>query len=309
MNYKILKRLLLIWGYVAGILSAICYGANAFCKVLFNSGYDVGTVLMYRFGLGAALLAAYIVATKGKFVLDIVGFRISAILGILFAISSFTFYHSFKLMDVGIASTMVYSYPIFVAALMAIFFKEKLTVRSTLSFIVAFIGIAELSLHSGTETSALLFDHGLTPLAKGLIVVVISALAYAIYIVVVNQTNIRRVPISTLTFWVLFFCFIGIATGAFLEGGPTAFKLPHTPLHWVVAIGLAIVPTLLSLIFMTISTKRLGPTPTAILGAVEPVTAVIIGFFTFGEALSLRLFVGMALVMLAVGILIFKPRK
>lgn len=309
MKYDTIKRLLTIWGYFAAILSAICYGANAFCKVLFNSGYDVGTVLMYRFGLGAALFALYIFLSKGRFSLDIVGFRISAILGVLFAISSFTFYHSFKLMDVGIASTMVYSYPIFVAALMAIFFKEKLTLRSSLAFLIAFIGIAELSIHSGTETRALLFDHGLTPLAKGLIVVVISALAYAVYIVVVNQTNIRRVPISTLTFWVMFFCFISIATAAFLEGGPTAFKLPKAPLHWVVAIGIAIVPTILSLIFMTIATKRLGPTPTAILGAVEPVTAVFIGFFTFGEALTFRLFLGMALVMSAVAILIYRPRK
>ena len=60
---------------------------------------------------------------------------------------------------------------------------------------------------------------------------------------------------------------------------------------------LGAVPTVLSLIFMVKAVKSIGSTPTAIFGALEPVTAVAIGVLVFGEILTGRLIVGIALIL------------
>lgn len=53
--------------------------------------------------------------------------------------------------------------------------------------------------------------------------------------------------------------------------------------------------------------QRIGSTPVAILGALEPVTAVAIAVLLFNEVLTLRLAIGMLLVILAVTLIIGGP--
>ena len=51
--------------------------------------------------------------------------KVLASLGILMAIASITFYQSFHYMDAGIASTILFVYPVMVAVIMSAFFKES----------------------------------------------------------------------------------------------------------------------------------------------------------------------------------------
>jgi drug/metabolite transporter (DMT)-like permease len=67
---------------------------------------------------------------------------------------------------------------------------------------------------------------------------------------------------------------------------------------------LGLVPTILSLVLMTIAVHEVGATPTAIMGALEPLTAVTIGVLLFGEALTLRLMTGIVLILLAVMLIV-----
>lgn len=73
---------------------------------------------------------------------------------------------------------------------------------------------------------------------------------------------------------------------------------------WGNLIALAIFPTAISFLCTTQAVQYIGSTPTAILGALEPVTAVFFGVTIFGESLTLRLCCGIVLIILAVTFII-----
>ena len=78
----------------------------------------------------------------------------------------------------------------------------------------------------------------------------------------------------------------------------------HGTRQWASAVQLALLPTVLSLYFMTVSINNIGSTPSAIMGALEPVTGVFIGCMVFSETFSLRLAIGIVLILSAVIIII-----
>lgn len=287
-------------GAVCGILAAVCYGANPLGAVsLYGLGYSTGGVLLYRFCFAAAILAGFIAVRRGAFWPRHHGeWAVVVSLGALFAVSSLTFYESFRLMDVGIACTILFVYPVLTAVIMSAFYRERLTIATCAAISLALAGIAFLSLGGG--------GHRVS--ALGVSLVAISAATYAVYIVVVNRTH-PKLPVSAMTFWVLAFCGLFLAAWSWLADGAGAFQFPRSGEAWLAATFLAIVPTLLSLVFMTYSSRLLGATPTATLGALEPLTAVAIGVFVFHEAFTVRLLIGLVLVLASVVIVLARhPR-
>jgi len=209
-------------------------------------------------------------------------------LGLLFAASSITYYQSFRFMDAGIASTILFVYPVMVAVIMAAFFREKVTASTVTAIILALAGIGLL--YRG--------DGGVSLSATGVLLVMISSLTYAVYIVVVNQSSIRMSSLK-LTFYALLICMLSLL--AYSSTSPDLhLMLPPSPRAWFFACWLGLVPTVLSLVFMTIAVHEVGATPTAIMGALEPLTAVAIGAMVFGESLTVRLVIGIVLILSAV---------
>ena len=279
-----------VFGAVCGVLAAVCYGANPLgAVVLYRHGYGTGTVLLYRFGLAAAGLAAFLAVRRAAFWPKRGEWGVVAALGALFAVSSLTFYESFRVMDVGVACTILFVYPVMTALIMSVFCRERLTMPTAAAIALALAGISFLSLGGG--------EHRVS--AFGVSLVAVSALTYAVYIVVVNRAHMT-LPVTAMTFWVLVFCGLVLAAWSGLTGGTEVFRLPHGGTAWLAAAFLAVVPTLLSLVFMAYSSRLLGATPTAILGALEPLTAVAVGVLVFHEAFTLRLAVGLLLVLSAV---------
>lgn len=84
--------------------------------------------------------------------------------------------------------------------------------------------------------------------------------------------------------------------------------LPPSPRAWFFACWLGLVPTVLSLLFMTISVHEVGATPTSIMGALEPLTAVAIGVTVFGESFTARLVAGIVLILVAVLLIVLGRR-
>ena len=273
-------------GTVCGILAAVCYGLNPLALFLYADGYSVNTALFYRYFLAVILLAAMVVAKKERFGLTLPEFKVTAVLGVAFSASSLTFYNSFKLMDAGISCTMLFAYPIMVALIMAVLFKEKLRLTTIISLILAISGI--FLLYYGDDSSNISL--------AGTILVLISALTYAIYIVVVNKSAVQMSSYK-LTMYVLLFCSVIVSIySLFTE----PLQLLTTAHAWGVATVLAVGPALLSLVLMTVAVQCIGSTPTAIIGALEPITAVCIGVLVFHENFSLQMAVGMLLVLSAV---------
>ena len=282
-------------GTILGIVSAVSYGTNPLGALfLYQEGLNSNSVLFYRFSLAAAVLACILFIQKQSFKLSRKEVKTLCLLGILFAVSSLTFYTSFHHMDAGIASTLLFVYPIMVAVIMSLFFKERISPVTMFSIILALSGIA-LLYRGGTGA-------GLNGL--GVSLVMIASLTYALYIVVINQSSIKLSSIK-LTFYVLLFCMVAIVFHSFFDGSNYLQPLT-TPRMWLFAIMLALVT-------MTMAVHAIGSTPTAIMGALEPLTAVIIGVTVFGEIFTLRLGIGIFMILVAVILIVaaksFSPRK
>ena len=192
---------------------------------------------------------------------------------------------------VTIASTLLFVYPILVALIMTLVFHERITPLTVACIALALCGIGLL--YKGEDGSTLSF--------VGVLFVLASAISYAIYIVAVNRPRLKSIATLTVTFYVLVF---GVSLFLVRLDFGQAVTLPQKWYMWGNLIALAIFPTAISFLCTTSAIQYIGSTPTAILGALEPVTAVIIGVTVFGEALTPRILCGILMIIAAVTLII-----
>lgn len=283
-------------GFAAGILAAVFYGTNPLGTLpLYADGINSGSVLFYRYGLSVAFFFVWLLV-RGESLKIRWGHAIKlALLGTMFAMSSLTLYESFHYMNAGVASTILFSYPIMTALIMVMFYHERVNLRTTLAILLAVSGIALLYRGGG--------DGGTTLSAIGVILVLFSSLLYALYIVYVKQFKVEGMSSEKFTAWIIFFGWIALILFMLFKG--EQFQLLHGT-QWLWGIQLALLPTVGSLFLINIAIKLIGATPTAIMGAIEPLTAVAISCLLFGEAFTLRLAVGIVLILSAVILIILR---
>lgn len=280
-------------GYLLGVIAAASFGLNpTFALPLYADGLNPDSVLLLRYGLSIPMVAIMLlfrgrgVKVPWKSVLPLAG------LGLLMSISSLTLFISYNYMAAGIASTILFVYPLMVAIIMTLFFHEKLTMQTILCILLATSGILLLYNTGDGETLSL----------TGTLIVIASALAYAGYLVAINQKRIAGIATLTVTFWVLVFG-TTVFSGRLIFGA-SELTLPSKWYLWVDAAALALFPTVISLACTTRAIQIIGSTPTAILGAIEPVTAVIMGILLFNEGMTGREAFGIAMILVAVSFVV-----
>lgn len=275
-------------GYLLGAIAAATYGMNPlFALPLYETGMDPDSVLFFRYLFAIPLLGVMLKARGRTFRLKRGEVPPLLAMGLLVAVSSLTLFQSYNFMDAGIASTLLFVYPIMVALIMAFVFKEKLTLQTVLCIALALGGIGLLYKTADGSTLSL----------TGTALVMVSALSYAVYIVGINQSSLKHVATLKVTFYVLLFG-VTLFLRRILYGGDLI--LPEKWYLWGNLIALAVFPTAISFLCTTGAIQYIGSTPTAILGALEPVTAILFGITVFGERLTLRESLGLALIITAV---------
>lgn len=279
-------------GYALGVIAAATYGMNPlFALPLYEAGMNPESVLFFRYLFAIPVLGAMIKLRGRDFKLKRKEVFPLIIMGLLMALSSLTLFQSYNYMAAGIASTLLFVYPIMVALIMAFLFKEKLTLQTILCIILALGGIALLYKGEDGSTLSLL----------GVLLVIVSALSYAIYIVAANRPLLREIATLKLTFYVLVFGFslflVRVDFGASLHVVDTWYL-------WGNLLALAVFPTAISFLCTTQAIQYIGSTPTAILGALEPLTAVFFGVTVFGESLTVRVGCGIMMIVFAVTIIV-----
>ncbi|MDE6630645.1 MAG: EamA family transporter, partial [Bacteroidales bacterium] len=206
---------------------------------------------------------------------------------------SLTLFQSYNHMAAGIASTLLFVYPIMVALIMAVCFKEKLSWTTALCIVLALSGIALLYRGEDGDTLSLV----------GVALVMASSLSYAIYIVSVNRPMLKNIATLKLMFYGLAFGMLIFLVR--LDFGQSLKLVPSDQWYlWGALIALAIFPTVISLGCTTLAIQYIGSTPAAILGALEPLTAVVVGVLVFGEPLTPRLLCGIVLIVAAVTLVV-----
>lgn len=274
-------------GYLLAVLSSISYGLiPLFMLPLKAVGFPVDTTLVYRFSFAALFIGIYLVIKQESFKVSFRELLTLMALGCLFAMSSEFLFIGYDYATPGIASTILFVFPVFVALIMVFFFKEKISKGTVWSLFITVCGIFALS------TKEAFLD--INPL--GVLFSLLSALSYALYIVVVNKAKIAasgtRITFYSLSFSAVFYLLKSLIIGETLAVHDSKIILK--------IVVFALVTTVVSVTSLVYAIQLIGSTPTAILGALEPIVAVCISVILFGEKLTAGLFAGIFLILLGV---------
>lgn len=284
-------------GFLNGIFASVSYGLNPLFFLPMNKlGMDVNSVLFYRYFFAVVLYGLWLkIFKKTKFKITFKEFICLLLLAVVFALSSVTLFESFKYIDSGLSCTILFIYPIIVAVISGIFFKEKIT---KITIVLMFITLCGIVLLNNSESGNLNI--------KGVMYSLLSALVYAIYIVLVrNLKPIKHLKYDKLSFYVML-----LALSVFIYN--LKFCTQLQPINdWRIfacCIGLAICPTIISIETINIAIRLIGSTTTAILGALEPLTAIFFGVLVFHESLTLKTILGIILILSGVILIILQDK-
>ena len=312
-----------IKGLIMAILSSATFGLIPLFSIPLMENSNVAlqlnldNVCFYRF-LFSALLMGVIVfvsfARKSKedfnfrkvaaeaFALTPKQLGLMMLISVFYASTSIFLTASYTIGEIpsGIATTMHFLYPVFVTSMMILFFGEKFTTLKALSIILAFGGVFFLSGAS--------FNEGISLNPLGLLFVLVTIFTYGSYIIGVNNLKpIAAMNGMKLTFYVLAFSCLLFCGNILVKGG--SFQPLVTFHQWWNILALAFIPTLISDLTLVYAIQIIGSTTTAILGCMEPLTAVLVGITVFGERLNLNQGIGMVLVLVAVYLVILTQKK
>ena len=276
-----------IIGYPAG--TGITYGLNPlFAVPLMKDGASIESILFFRYAIAVLLLGAFLLLRRHSFRVTWKQACVLLVLGLLYTTSSLTLFEAYKYIASGLATTIVFLYPVLVAIIM-VFLKVGLT----------FVGVVIMTQSDSSQT--------VNPI--GLLLSFASALVYALFIVIINRSKvIGNISNSLLTFYAL-----SVGTIVFLgkialsDTGVMIGLTGHTA--WLNLVGLAVLPTIVSTATLAIATRNIGATKASVLGVFEPVTAILVGTLVFGEALTTNIVVGILISMVAITFMIAMTKR
>ena len=287
--------------FYASISSASFGFSPLFSIALLSAGLSSFDVLSYRWAVAAIVLMIYAFCKKKTLRLNSFDEVWKVILlSALRSITAITLLIGYANISSGIASTINFMYPVIVTICMMLFFGEKRSFIDIIAICGAFAGVYLLA--SG---DSIIVEGGNTRL--GLICSLISAFSFAAYYIVMKQVRADKIEVVKFTTWMMMLTAFYFIVCAFI------FDEKHTVVtdlrSWLNILGLGLWSTMISNITGVKAVRRIGPTQTSILGALQPVTAVILGVLFLGEHLYLRSCVGITLILIAVLIVVMHQKK
>ena len=288
-----------IVGYSAGIITGITYGLNPLFGIpLMNDGASIDSILFFRYGFSVVLLAAFLILSRQSFKVTPKQLGILLILGLLYTSSSICLFESYKYIASGLATTLIFLYPVFVALIM-VGLRVYPTWQVWLAILATFVGVLILAQSDDTQT--------IDPI--GVLLALGSGLSYAIFIVIVNSSRIIR-PISStmLTFYSLSVGMVIFYINTLLSPNDLTTGINGSS-AWLCLVGLAILPTIISTATLALSTRKIGATKASVLGVFEPITAIMVGTIAFNEPITTNIIVGISIAIAAIIFMIRATKK
>ena len=295
------RRIKLNGVFYASISSASFGFSPLFTLGLLAAGLTGFDVLSYRWLIAGIVLMIYAFCKKKTLRLNSFDEAWKVILlSLLRSITSVTLLIGYANISSGIASTINFMYPVIVTICMMLFFGEK---RSAIDFVAIAASIFGVYLLASGDS--IVVEGGNTRL--GLICSLISAFSFAAYYIVMKRVRADKIEVVKFTTWIMMLSALYfIVCAVVFEGKLT--MLPDFK-SWLYILGLGLWATMVSNITGVKAIRRIGPTHTSILGALQPVTAVILGVIFLGEHLYLRSCIGMTLILVAVTVVVMHQKK
>lgn len=287
--------------FYASISSASFGFSPLFTLGLLAAGLTGFDVLAYRWLIAGIVLMVYALCKKKTLRLNSFDEAWKVVLlSILRSVTSITLLIGYANISSGIASTINFMYPVIVTICMMMFFGEK---RSAIDFIAIAASIFGVYLLASGDS--IVVEGGNTRL--GLICSLVSAFAFAAYYIVMKRVRADKIEVVKFTTWIMMLSALYFIICAFVFEGKLTMVSGCT--NWLNILGLGLWATMVSNITGVKAIRRIGPTHTSILGALQPVTAVILGVLFLGEHLYLRSCIGIILILAAVSVVVMHQKK
>ena len=301
-KYESKKRRITINGIFYAVISSMSFGFSPlFSLALIAAGLTDFDILSYRWLIAGIVLMLYAVCKKKSLRLNSFDEAWKIILlSALRAITSVTLLIGYVNISSGIAATINFMYPVIVTLTMVIFFGEK---RSTLDYLAILASIFGVYLLASGDS--IVAHGGNTKL--GLTCSLISAFSFAAYYIVMKQVKADKIEVVKFTTWIMMLSAFYFIICAFIFNGKLTIITDAK--SWLNALGLGLWATMVSNITGVKGIRRIGPTMTSVLGALQPVTAVILGVLFLGEHLYLRSLIGISIILVAVCIIVLHQKN
>lgn len=281
-------------GILYAALSSSTFGlAPLFTLLLLGLGYSSFEVLSYRWGVASLFLGALALFAGRSFRLSWPELRTVFFLSLFRAATSLSLVIAYQHIASGVASTIHFMYPLAVALAMMCFFREKGSVWVFAAIGMSIVGAVLLSLGNVD------FTRGNTTL--GMVSAAVSVVSYGGYIVGVRKSRAVGIDSTVLTCYVMGLGALYFIAGGLVTGG---IRIETDSTAWLCILGVALPATAVSNMTLVQAIKRIGPTLTSVFGALEPLTAVVIGVAVFGEPFTEQGAAGILRIVAAVTIVI-----
>ena len=282
-----------IVGYAFAVLQAVLYSTmGIFGKLLYATGMNSHETVILRFLCSTVLLGAFMLVWRKERIVS----RQKAVYfqAVFYFASAFLYFFAVERMNAGITTVFFYLYPAMVAAINLAVFHEKLTVPVAVALILSILGLVLISGIVGGELT-------LDPL--GLVFALASALAFAIYTVLIQITG-RTEGSLTVTF-TLSWTSLAAACIIFAPSVPTMLAL--TPYQMVIGCTMALANTILPVVLYIQAVKHIGGTKTSLIGISETPFSLLFAFLILGEVIAPMEGAGIVLIVAGIAALTAGP--
>lgn len=284
-------------GFLCVIISAFIFGFTPIlCKLTYSGGSNAIMLVFLRNTMSLPIMYAILKYKKISLKVSWKEFCKLFFLSIFSTIlTALLLYISYNYISVGMATTVHYVYPILVAVVLAIFFKEKITKIQVISLIISFVGVL------------LFFDGGTSLNFAGLFIAFASGISYGMALIYMDKSGLKDYHPLLVTFYTCSFASIILLMVAIISGN---FTIALTPTAWLYSFIVSILTSVIGISFMQIGVRNIGPTTTSILCMFEPITSVLMGIILLNEPISFKSILACILILIAVLMLsVFKEKK
>lgn len=273
-----------VTGVFYTLASAACFASMAiFARMAYASGIDTPTLLLLRFTMAAVLMWTLLLAKGLKLPRGRGMVMLLAMGSVGYAGQAFSFFTALTLASAGLVSLLLYLYPAIVTILARLVFRHPLTRLQIVAVAVALVG-SVLTIGKAGDGKPLGIFFGL-----------LAAFIYSIYILAGSRFPKDVTPTASTT--------IITSAAAVTYGIVVAIKGFHPPATgtgWFAVVAIAIICTVLAILFFFEGLERVGAVRASVFSTLEPVFTVALAAVILGEAITPMRVMGGALIVGAV---------
>ena len=275
--------------------AGIIFGAFPIFTTLFvQFGGNVDAFNLYGFVLSVVFLAGYILLTKRSFAVPKKLVLWIVLAGVANVVTRILLTYSYQYLDVGIATTLHFLYPLFAAVLGVVCFREKIPLYKWIAFAVASLSVSMFA--TGVQAGGQWI---------GIVLAAASGICFALYMLITEKADLTQIDPVVFVFYVS-----AVSTVGCLFMGVSGSLTESIPIKALIVLALcAIINNVLAFALQQQGVKYLGAAMTALFSLFEPIFSCVFGAIFLQQAMSLKSGAGIVLILLSLAATVLLDHK